>query len=388
MKEKMKMKKIISMLLVAGGLLGLASCNDDDEYKATQLSSIKVLSAETSLQSRSDTGCVVVDCQPVEAYVSAADQSWLQVELKNDSVKFYAKQNESTESRNAMLTIKKSENDSVMLNVDQLGMLFIVQNKQDIMQANDNASEYYFYVKSDFMGQVLSTPDWISADFNNSRLNINVTENEEGHIREGYVTYGCGNFKDSVKVTQYNFEKDILGDYELWVGYNPATDVCDRKIEATLTSTENGLVTLNFTALYGNVNIPMQLPVSFDADSISLSIASGAQVASYKDKRNKWTYFFTVYASSTGSILPSLNSQGDTLLLNTSGNITAYMKYDKKKGTHGSFSGLAYNEGGYSAEFKRMYIGAFSSSTPYKQYLINNEWWASLYDMVLVKKEK
>ena len=384
----MKMKKIISMLLVAGGLLGLASCNDDDEYKATQLSSIKVLSAETSLQSRSDTGSVVVDCQPIEAYVSAADQSWLQVELKNDSVKFYAKQNESTESRNAMLTIKKSENDSVMVNIDQLGMLFIVQNKQDIMQPNDNASEYYFYVKSDFDGQILSTPDWISADFNNSRLNINVAENVEGHIREGYVTYGCGNFKDSVKVTQYNFEKDILGDYELWVGYNPVTDVCDRKIDATLTSTENGLVTLNFSALYGNVNIPMQFPVAFDADSISLSIASGAQVASYKDKRNKWTYFFTVYASPTGAILPSLNSQGDTLLLNNSGNITAHMKYDKKKGTYGSFSGLAYNEGGYSAEFKRMYIGAFSSSTPYKQYLINNEWWASLYDMMLVKKEK
>lgn len=382
------MKKIFSMLLAASCLLGLASCGDDDGNSATPLSTIKVLSASTSLKSRPDTGCVVVDCNPVKAYVSASKQSWLQVELKGDSVKLYAKQNESTESRNALLVIKKSENDSVMLNVDQLGMIFILQNKVDIVQVNDNAKSYFFNVKTDFEGRILSTPDWISAKFEDSRLNIDVQANEEGHLREGYVTYGCGNFKDSLKVTQYDFAKDILGDYEIWVGYNPTTDVCENKIPATLTSTANGLVTLNFSALYDSKSIPLQFPVAFDSDSLSISISSGDQVASYKDKRNKWTYFFTVFASPTGSILPSLTSQGDTLLLNNSGKITAYMKYDKQKGTYGSFSGLAYNEGGYSAEFKRIYIGAFSSSTPYKQFLINNEWWASLYDMMLVKKEK
>lgn len=384
----MKMKKIFSMLLTASCLFGLASCSDDDGNSATPLSTIKVVSAQTSLQARPDTGSVVVDCEPVKAYVSDADQSWLKVEVKGDSVKFYAKQNLTTESRNAMLTIKKSANDSVMLNVDQLGMIFIVQNKVDIMQINDDANNYYFNVKTDYEGKVVSTPDWITAKFEDSRLKINVASNEEGHIRVGYVAYSCGNFKDSVKVTQYDFEKDILGDYELWIGYNPITDVMERKVDAVLAQNANGLVTLKFSALYGKVTVPLTFPVSFDSDSISLSINSGDQVASYKDKKNKWTYFFTVFASPTGSILPSVDANGDSLLLNKSGIITAQMQYDKKKGTYGSFSGLAYNEGGYSAEFKRMYIGAFSESYPYKKYLINNEWWASLYDMVLVKKEK
>lgn len=281
----MKMKKIFSMLLAASCLFGLASCSDDDGNSATPLSTIKVVSAQTSLQARPDTGSVVVDCEPVKAYVSDADQSWLKVEVKGDSVKFYAKQNLTTESRNAMLTIKKSANDSVILNVDQLGMIFIVQNKVDIMQVNDNANSYYFNVKTDYEGKVVSTPDWITAEFKNSRLNIDVKPNEEGHIRVGYVAYSCGNFKDSVKVTQYDFEKDILGDYELWIGYNPITDVMERKVDAVLSQNANGLVTLKFSALYGNVTVPLQFPMTFDSDSISLTINSGDQVASYNNKK-------------------------------------------------------------------------------------------------------
>ena len=382
------MKKIFAWALAAVCLLGVASCGDDDDYKAVQSSSIKVLSAETSLQSRPDTGSVVVDCEPVQAYVDVEDASWIDVQVKGDSVKFFAKQNPSTESRNTRLTIKKSENDSITMNIDQLGMIFIVDNKIDIMQVNDNAKSYYFNVRSDFQGEVISTPDWVTAGFSGSRLNISFAENQEGHLREGYITYGCGNFRDSLKVTQYDFEKDILGDYELWVGYDPKTDLCEGKIDVKLTANTNGAVTLNFTALYGTVSLPIQIPVSFDQDSLSISIASGQRVASYKDKRNKWTYFYTMFSSPTGSILPALDAAGDTIMQNTSGKITAYLSYEKKKGTYGGFSGLAYNEGGYSAEFKSMYIGAFTSSTPYKKNLVDNKWWFSISDLMLVKKEK
>ena len=382
------MKKIFAMVVALGCLVGLASCSDDDDHKATQLSTIKVLSVETSLQARPDTGSVVVDCEPVQAYVDAADESWLDVEVKGNAVMFYAKQNESTESRNTKLTIKKNDNDSIMLNVDQLGMIFIVQNKVDIVQPNDRAQEYFYTVKTDYVGRVVSSPDWVEADFASSRLNVNVKENTEGHLRDGYVVYESGNYKDSIKVTQYDFEKDILGEYEIWVGYNPVTDLCETKVPATLSATVNGAVTLSFNALYDNNNIKVQFPVSFDSDSISISIESGSQVASYKDKRNKWTYFVTMFSSPTGSILPALDQAGDTLMQNQSGKITARMKYDSKKGTYGMFSGLAYNEGGYSAEFKSLYIGAFTTSLPYKKNLVNNEWWFSMYDMMLVKKEK
>lgn len=382
------MKKILAMLLVASAVLGLASCSDDNDYKATQLSTINVLGSETSLLAKPDTGYVVVDCEPVKVYVAAGDESWLQVEVKGDSVKFYSKQNESTESRNSLLVIKKSATDSVQLNVLQRGMIFIIENKVNIMQQTDNARDYHFNVTTDYKGEVVSMPDWVTANFDGSRFNVNVAENKEGHMREGYVTYRCGNYKDSIKVTQYDFEKDILGNYELWVGYDPKTDVVEKKIPVVLATNENGAVTMSFDALYKNSTLHLQFPVTFDGDSVSISITSGQNVAIYTDPRRQKTYFYTMFASPTGSVLPALNQAGDTLMQNTSGKITAYMKYDKKKATtYGGFAGMAYNEGGYSAEFKRMYIGAFKTSAPYKNSLINNEWWTSLYDMVLVKKK-
>lgn len=382
------MKKILAMLLMASAVLGLSSCSDDNDNQATPLSTINVLSSETSLLAKPDTGYVVVDCQPVKAYVAAGDEAWLQVEVKGDSVKFYSKQNESTESRNSLLVIKKSENDSVQLNVLQRGMIFIIENKVNIMQQTDDAKDYHFNVRTDYKGEVKSMPDWVTANFDGSRLNINVAENKEGHMREGYVAYSCGNFKDSIKVTQYDFAKDILGDYELWVGYNAKTDQMETKIPVTLTTNVNGAVIMKFDALYKKATVNLQFPVTFDGDSVSFSITSGQNVGIYSDRRNQKTYFYTMFASPSGSVLPALNQAGDTLMQNTSGKITAYMKYDKKKGTYGSFSGMAYNEGGYSAEFKRLYIGAFSSSAPYKNNLVDNEWWISLYDMVLVKKNK
>lgn len=376
------------MLFAASAILGLASCGDDNDYKATPLSTINVLGSETSLLANPDTGYVVVDCNPVKAYVAAGDEAWLSVDVKGDSIKFYSKQNESTESRNTLLVIKKSENDSVQLNVIQRGMTFILQNKVDIVQVNDNAKNYYFNVRTDYQGEVVSTPDWVTADFSNSRLNINVAENTEGHMREGYVAYRCGNFKDSVKVTQYELEKDILGDYELWVGYNAKTDQMENKLPAKLVASSNGAITLNIEGLqYKDRIINLQFPLTFDGDSVALNMTSGQSVASFKDKKGRWTYFYTMFASSMGSILPALNQAGDTLMQNTSGKITAFMHYDKAKGTtYGSFSGLAYNEGGYTADFKYLYIGAFSNSAPYKKDLVDNEWWTKLYDMVLVKK--
>lgn len=382
------MKKILAMLLVAGCAQSFISCSDDNDYKPTPVSTIKVLTAETSLLAQPDTGWVVTDCNAMKAYVDEADLSWINVEVKNDSVKFYVKQNESTESRNTMLVIKKSDNDSVRVNITQRGMIFILENKTNIVQYNDEAKSYYYNIKTDYVGRVLTTPSWVEASFSGSRLNVNVKENNDGHIREGYIRYASGNYTDSIKITQYDFQKDILGEYELWVGYDPKTDLMQKKVPTTLAANSNGAVTLSFEALYNNRTVKVQIPVTFNEDSVSLSIQSGQRVASLNSPKEGWIYFNSTFTSPTGAFLPAIENEKDTLYYNTSGKITAYLSYDSKKGTYGSFSGMAYDEGGYSNEFGKMYIGAYSTTRPYKASLIGGDWWMALYDMVLVKKEK
>jgi len=385
---KKKMNKILGLFLLAALCLGMASCSDD-KGEATPMSTINVLSAQTSFESSESTGKVVVDCNPIAAYVDADDQQWLDVQVDQNIVSLSAKRNSTTESRNALLVIKKNANDSVMLNVDQKGMIFIVENKTDILQHNDRIGEYSFNVSSEILPQLISTPDWIEASMTQEKLNIKVLENNEGHVRDGYVTYSCGNVKDSIKVTQFEFEKDLLGDYELWLDYDEKTDLCKSKMPVTITATETGAITMNFTSnSYNNTSINFQMPMTFDADSLAFVMNSGQLVANYKDKRGKRTYFYSVFVDSDGTYLPYEDEKGNLILSDTSGKITAFMQHEKGKGTYGRFSGLAFNNGGNVAEFATLLIGAFSSSAPYLNSLIDNEFAFYLKDMMLVKKDK
>ena len=381
------MKKLYSFILLTTLCFGLASCSDD-KGEATQLSTIKVLAAETSFESDPSTGKVVVNCSPIDAYVDAEDRGWLDVQIDKDTVKLSAKRNVSNESRNAMLTIKKNDNDSVMLNVAQKGLIFIVKDKQDIIQHNDLSQSYSFAISSSIQGQILSAPNWINATMTMDKLSINVTENNEGHIREGFVKYNCGSVTDSIKVTQFELEKDLLGDYELWIDYDEKTDLCSNKLPVTIQATDNGSVTMNFVALYKKTNVNFQFPMTFNTDSLAFSISSGQLVASFKDKKNKWTYFYAIFADPNGTYLPYEDSNGNFILSDESGKISAFMKYDNKKGTYGRFSGLAFNNSGNVATFGSIYVGAFSTPSPYESCLIDKEWAFYMKDIMLVKKNK
>ena len=382
------MKKIFSLILLAALCLCWTSCSDD-KGEPVQLSTIKVLAAETSFESSPSTGKVVVDCSPINAYVDAEDRSWLDVQIDKDTVKLSAKRNVSNESRNAMLTIKKNDNDSVMLNVAQKGMIFMVEDKTDIMQHTDLAQEYSFNVSSEILGQIISAPSWIEANMTKDKLNIKVLENNEGHVRDGYVKYACGNMKDSIKITQYELAKDLLGDYEIWVGYDENTDLCEAKLPATITSTKTGAITLNFSSLYNNTTtVNFQMPLTFSADSLAFSMTSGQQIGSFKNKKNKWTYFYAVFADKNDVYLRLQDASGNILLNDKTGHITAMMQHENGKGTYGSFTGLAYNNSGNVADFGSILVGAFSSSTPYESYLIDNQWAFSMKNMMLVRKDK
>ena len=381
------MKKIYSFIILATLCLGLASCSDD-KGEPTPLSTIKVLAAETSFESDPSTGEVVVDCNPIQAYVGKEDQAWLDVQIDQNTVKLSAKRNESSESRNALLTIKKSANDSVMINVAQKGLIFIVENKTDILQATDLAKEYNFDISSSIPGYIISVPDWMEANITSDKLNIKVKENNEGHVREGYVKFGCGNVKDSVKVTQFEFEKDLLGDYELWLGYDEETDKCERKLPVTVTSTENGAVTLNLSTVYENTKVNLQFPMSFDSDSLKFTINSGHSIGQYRNKKNKWRYFYGIFADTDGVYLQLQDANNNILLTDDSGTISAVMRHEDGKGTYGTFSGLAYNKSGNVAKFGSIYVGAFTSTPPKEGDLVDGKWAFYLKDMMLVKKDK
>lgn len=99
----------------------MASCSSDSDYQAVAESTINVLSAQTSLGPNASEGEVTVDCTPAEAYTD--EPSWLSASIEGSTVKLAALANDSRQSRNAKLVIKKTEADSVVINVSQYGLV-------------------------------------------------------------------------------------------------------------------------------------------------------------------------------------------------------------------------------------------------------------------------
>ena len=98
----------------------MASCSSDSDYQAVAESTINVLSAQTSLGPNASEGEVTVDCTPAKAYTD--EPSWLSASIEGSTVKLAALANDSRQSRNAKLVIKKTEADSVVINVSQYGL--------------------------------------------------------------------------------------------------------------------------------------------------------------------------------------------------------------------------------------------------------------------------
>lgn len=374
------MKKIYSLAILLAACLGMVSC-DEEKGEATALSTIKVLSAETSFESVADTGKVVLDCNPVKAYVDAEDQNWLDVQIDQNTVNLYAKLNGASESRNAMLVIKKNENDSILLNVDQKGLVFIVENKQDIVLYDDEAHEFTYKVNSVVAGDIISKPEWVDATMTKEKIDIKVTANNEAHLRQGSVKYKCGSVVDSIKVSQYDFDKDIKGDYVLLLGYNQETGKSQSYIPVSITESS-----MNFSFLYGTTTIDAFFNVGFDEEEIAFSIAS-EQTIGMVQVRNKYTYFTAIFASASGATLNRQDSNGNVIFGDETGLITAPLTYDEERGTYGIFSGDAYNNSGYQADFGQIVIGAFSNVIPYASTLVENSMWAMPGTLVLVKAD-
>lgn len=373
-----KMKKIYSLVMLAAVCLGMASCSDD-KGEATALSTIKVLSAETSFESVADTGKVVLDCTPVKAYVEEADKDWLDVKIDQNTVNLYAKQNGASESRNTLLTIKKNDNDSIQLNVDQKGLVFIVDGKSDIVLYDDEAHEYSYDVQSAVAGTILSAPEWVDATMTKEKINVKVSANNDGHMRAGYVKYNCGSIVDSIKVSQYDFDKDIKGNYMLLIGYDESSNGYQSYLPVVMSESQ-----MSFSFAYGTATINAAFNTSFDRDAVSFSIASGQTVGLLK-KGAKTTYFHSFFATANNATANRQDSNGNLIFGDESGLITAAMSYDKVRGTHGIFSGDAYNSGGYQGDFAKILIGAFTNSIPYQSTLIENSIFLLEGKLVLVK---
>ena len=347
------MKKSIYIIgMAAMGLM--ASCSSDSDYQAVAESTINVLSAQTSLGPDASEGEVTVDCTPAKAYTD--EPSWLSASIEGSTVKLAALANDSRQSRNAKLVIKKTEADSVVINVSQYGLV-LEMNKADMIFSNDAATEFVKAYSSNSDIKITYAPEWAKAsvDTVSKELKVSLSENTTGHLRADYIKYQVAAVTDSFVVKQFDFDKDIAGKYFFtYLDFNEDDKLEQHTVHATLSRTELSIPEMG-----------LAFPITVNEKTGSVETHSSQCLG----KVGKYFIYDTF-----------LDENGAYYMGTESGVISATFKYSEDYGNYGFFGGTAYNVNNESGNFLAMILQVFKAKSPSKSnYVLDQGWMIQPY---------
>ena len=273
------MKKIFNLILCALCVLSYTSCNDDEGIEYTQVSPIKIISRDVNFPASASQGSIVVDA-PGEFTVSKTDQGWCTTTISGSTIQVSVEENLGLESRNSMLTIRCG-NDTTSIAVIQSGVIFDLSAGSQILLGNE-AKTYSYDIKCNTDLTLTPSDEWISVSVEEDKMNITLTENNTGHVRRGSIAYKAGTNEDKITITQYDFEKDIAGEYMLL--FTDAETGALKYLDATLSKAGNAY-SIKLTGL------GFSIPVTFNQANGDLIMKAGQYIgdyASYKVHTMLW----------------------------------------------------------------------------------------------------
>ena len=294
------------------GSLALASCDDDDKVVDEGL---KVLSAETSFDANGGEHEISVSKDVTKAY--AADE-WLAVDAQGSKVTISTQANVSNESRHTTQVVKSSETDSTIVNVSQLGSVFVLDGMPNGYANSDAAASYTYSMKHDLPVEVSSSADWIHVSTTDDSFTVDLDKNETGHFRTGSFSYSCGNIKNTINVSQFDFDRDFAGLYYLAYTNSKGKTAA---VYAKFTKDDSGDYSLDLP------QFDLSIPVDFDDVTFKLSIYAGYSLGVFQvDEETSYNTVSVLGDSEAGYITwyPTIS-------------FTSNFQYDDEDGTYAIF---------------------------------------------------
>ena len=194
-------------MLVAAAVLGTACSSNDNELPEYAVG-LNVVKAQTAFNVVGGTNEVKMASEPAQAY---AQDAWLTVTKKAETLMLTAATNTSPQSRNTLLVIKNQQGDSITLNVQQEGITFGLPAGEDIF-TDDKAVQKTLIATANVPVTYVTTGDWISVEQNGNEVGVKVAENTTGKARVGWVIAKAVGLVDSLKVVQASLA-DFVGEY-------------------------------------------------------------------------------------------------------------------------------------------------------------------------------
>lgn len=295
------MKKIFFFLAAAVTALAIGSCKDYDdsanpyEYFAT----ITVDSTSVVFQAAPSTGFITVNTRNgITNVTSSAD--WCTAIVSGNTVNLAVTQNDNLEGRSSQITIW-SGTDSTHVTVQQLGFVFQLETgtTDNSIVTNDDAKSMAFYMKHNTDIAVSTTADWITPAVSGDSLHISLAENATGNPRQGFVYYFSGTMRDSISVTQFEADKDLVGNYNLWYTTSSSADP-ESSYPMTLSRDDDGTYALHFTSgsysRYG-----FRIPVELGTDEPTITVLNLDSIGLYTYRDVEYQVRLLILSTNNGS---------------------------------------------------------------------------------------
>ncbi len=217
------MKKIFGFLTLALATTALFSCSDDDNNSNTTADGVQIVTRPSEIAPAGGESAIEVNKPVASVY---ATNAWLNVTAEGNTVKLSADANSSVESRHSNVVIKASENDSTVVSVSQLGLVFHYEDGNVSM--GNNGGKFAKFVKHNEPMEIERMPEWASATVDGDSIRVDVSANATGKARGGYVVFKSSAMKDSILISQADFSQlkgdYYFGGYDLTTGQEGYTD--------------------------------------------------------------------------------------------------------------------------------------------------------------------
>ena len=217
------MKKIFGFLTLALATTALFSCSDDDNNSNTTVDGVQIVTRPSEIAPAGGESAIEVNKPVASVY---ATNAWLNVTAEGNTVKLSADANSSVESRHSNVVIKASENDSTVISVSQLGLVFHYEDGNVSM--GNNGGKFAKFVKHNEPMEIERTPEWATATVDGDSIRVDVSANATGNARGGFVVFKSSAMKDSILISQADFSQlkgdYYFGGYDLTTGQEGYTD--------------------------------------------------------------------------------------------------------------------------------------------------------------------
>lgn len=194
-------------------------------------------------------------------------ESWANAVISGNSVAVSVDETSDIYNRHANIIAYAADNDSVIVSITQLGVVFDLGDETEFFVGN-SATQKVITPTANSTIVVKSTPDWITPTITDGVITLNIAENTTGKFRLGEVVFISGEQECTISVLQ----GEIAGTY-YFAGTDPSTG--SMAYFMSTISFADGNITISFPSYGWTMTMP------FDEDNMSFDLPAGTYLGTY-----------------------------------------------------------------------------------------------------------